>query len=167
MGGRILSGLAAAVVFAVSAGAQSKTAAKPASGHDSRRGGTNSLRRRADRKRGAISRPRAARWRRICPTTPSASVKEITGSLLVEPERHRRARQLQDHRHAHEPEERQGPSRRLRAAPHARDGQVPDGRAGADGVPRPHDEADVRRRRRSTCWPISRSTASRVRRPGR
>lgn len=84
MGGRISSGLAAAVVFAASAGAQSKTAVKPAVGHES----------------GAAARTRyvvaptgnQARYRVReqlvgveLPNDAIGVVKEIAGSFLVDP----------------------------------------------------------------------------------
>jgi polyisoprenoid-binding protein YceI len=81
--GRILSGLAAAVVFAVNAGAQSKTAVKPAVGHDAT----------AARVRFVVAPTgNEARYRVReqlvgveLPNDAVGTVKEITGSLLVDP----------------------------------------------------------------------------------
>ena len=86
MGGRILSGLAAAVVFAANAGAQSKTAAKPASGHDGWGGAPARVRFVvAPTGNEARYRVREQLVGLELPNDAVGTVKEIAGSLLVEP----------------------------------------------------------------------------------
>jgi polyisoprenoid-binding protein YceI len=84
MGGRILSGLAAAVVFAATAGAQSKATAKSAPAHD---GGTATRTRYVVAPTGNEARYRV-REQLVgvdLPNDAIGTVKEITGSLLVDP----------------------------------------------------------------------------------
>lgn len=85
MGGRILSGLAVAVVFAVNAGAQSKSAVKPAMGHES--GAASARTRYVVAPTGNEARYRV-REQLVGVELPNDAVgvaKEITGSLLIEP----------------------------------------------------------------------------------
>lgn len=84
MGGRILSGLAAAVVFAGTAGAQSKSAGKPAAGHE---GGAATRTRYVVAPTGNEARYRV-REQLVgleLPNDAVGVVKEIAGSFLVEP----------------------------------------------------------------------------------
>ena len=86
MGGRILSGLAAAAIFAASAGAQSKTATKPAPGHDGGGGGAARVRLVvAPTGNEARYRVREQLVGLELPNDAVGTVKEIAGSLLVEP----------------------------------------------------------------------------------
>ena len=85
MGGRILGGLAAAVVFSVSAGAQSKTAAKPAPAHDAAGAAARTRFVVAPTGNEARYRVREQLVGVELPNDAIGTVKEITGSLLVDP----------------------------------------------------------------------------------
>jgi polyisoprenoid-binding protein YceI len=87
MGGRILSGLATAALFAATAAAQSKSAGKPSAGHESGAAPAAARTRYVVAPSGNEARYRV-REQLVGVELPNDAVgvaKEITGSLLVEP----------------------------------------------------------------------------------